>query len=78
MFYPSGLDFLVNNAATLVFGEAAWQTVDQVAAQFTVNTLAPLQVFDSIQTLCPLSLKVLSIQKVWAYSKKVLNVKAKL
>jgi hypothetical protein len=42
----------VNNAATLVFGEAAWQTVDQVAAQFTVNTLAPLQVFD-IQTLCP-------------------------
>jgi hypothetical protein len=60
MFYPSGLDFLVNNAATLVFGEAAWQTVDQVAAQFTVNTLAPLQVF-GIQTLCPLSLKVLSI-----------------
>ncbi len=50
MLYPSGLDFLVNNAATLVFGEAAWQTADQVAAQFTVNTLAPLQVFD-IQTL---------------------------
>jgi hypothetical protein len=63
MFYTSGLDFLVNNAATLVFGEAAWQTVDQVAAQFTVNTLAPLQVFD-IQTFCPLSLTVLSIQKV--------------
>jgi hypothetical protein len=59
MLYPSGLDFLVNNAATLVFGEAAWQTVDQVAAQFTVNTLAPLQV-NGIQTLCPLSLKVLS------------------
>ena len=40
----SGLDYLVNNAATLVFGEAAWQTVEQVAAQFTINTLAPLQV----------------------------------
>jgi hypothetical protein len=45
-----------------------------VAAQFTVNTLAPLQVF-GIQTMFPLSLKVLSNQKVLAYSKNVLNVK---
>ena len=30
---PAGLDCLVNNAAVLVFGEAAWQTPHQVGSQ---------------------------------------------
>jgi len=37
-----GLHCLVNNAATLIFGEAAWQTEDQVINQVSVNMTGPL------------------------------------
>lgn len=37
-----GLHCLVNNAATLVFGEAMWQTEDQVVNQVSVNMVGPL------------------------------------
>ena len=39
-----GLHCLVNNAASLVFGEAAWQTEEQVRWQLEVNYLGPLTV----------------------------------
>ena len=39
-----GLDVLVNNAGFLVFGEASWQTSDQVDRQVKVNMTGPLQV----------------------------------
>ena len=39
-----GLHCLVNNAASLVFGEAAWQTEHQVRWQLEVNCLGPLTV----------------------------------
>ena len=39
-----GLHCLVNNAASLVFGEAAWQTEQQVRWQLEVNYLGPLTV----------------------------------
>ena len=39
-----GLHCLVNNAASLVFGEAAWQTEEQVRWQLEVNYLGPLAV----------------------------------
>ena len=38
-----GLHCLVNNAAGLVFGEAAWQTEEQVRWQMEVNYLGPLR-----------------------------------
>ena len=41
----SGLDYLVNNAAFLVFGEATWQTQNQVNRQIQVNMTGPLEVF---------------------------------
>ena len=37
-----GLHCLVNNAAGLVFGEAAWQTEEQVRWQMEVNYIGPL------------------------------------
>ena len=39
-----GLHCLVNNAASLVFGEATWQTEEQVRWQLEVNFLGPLAV----------------------------------
>jgi len=42
-FEHQGLDYLVNNAAFLVFGEATWQTQNQVNRQIQVNMTGPLE-----------------------------------
>ena len=43
----SGLHCLVNNAATLVFGETLWQTETMVQRQLDVNMMGPLRLIRS-------------------------------
>ena len=46
-----GLYCLVNNAATLVFGEATWQTEEQILNQVHVNMVGPLRMTKALLPL---------------------------
>ena len=42
---------VVNNAATLVFADAEWQSIEMARKQLEVNTLGPLAVSYHLDTL---------------------------